>query len=102
MKTAVTNADMEKVLATIVKQIPWALDAKNSSPKIVMDFDYFGRGSTPAIVWEEGPFEWTYTFPYGGIDGEFGFSVADVSGYIPEGLFIEPITSWAVGVYVSD
>ena len=74
---------------------------------VVMQKSAIGAGATPPvltyadgfpeIIWEEGPYEWTYLFPYGGTDAEFGFSVVEVE--IPEGVFVEAQTTYSVGIF---
>ena len=54
------------------------------------------------IVWEDGsPYGWTYNFPQGGVDEEFGFPVKDVSEMIPRGVYVEPMNGYSVGVFPS-
>lgn len=94
-----TKTDMKKVLAALKEQRkPW-IDADSTPPEIVMDFDWLGFGGHPHIVWEEGPYDWTVYFPYGGVDPEFGFKIPDVSDQMPDGWYSEAMTGWAIGVY---
>jgi hypothetical protein len=80
-------------------------EAFGDGPKLVENWNWRGEltdvsnGSTWSIVWEEGPFEWAYLFPHGGVEEEFGFRRQDVSSLIPDGVFAEPITSWSIGVH---
>lgn len=89
----VTKAKAERVLKALIEQHPamkgW------SYPPILMMKGFDGREWT--ILWEEGPYEWPYLFPHGGIEEEFGFRVAEVS--VPAGLLIEPINHYSVGIY---
>lgn len=87
-----------QVLAAVRKQCTGAILESDEGPKLVMDFDRLGNGAHPAIVWEEGPYEWTYLFPYGGIEEEFGTRVPDVSKMLPVGVFCEPDTAWALSI----
>lgn len=90
----VSKSKAEKVLAALLDQCkPWVQEGYE--PKLVQDFD--DREWT--ILWEEGPYEWPYLFPHGGVEEEFGFKVADVSGQIPEGIFAEPVNHYSVGIY---
>lgn len=89
----------QKVLAAIIAQNKGYIAAGGEPPTLVMDFDWTGSGPHPAVVWEGGPYEWTYLFPHGGIEEEFGTRVSDVSARIPAGWHTEPITSWAIGIY---
>jgi len=68
-------------------------------PTVLEDWDWTGGQPVTAIIWEEGPYDWTYLFPYGGIEEEYGSTLKDVSEMIPEGLYVEPVTSWAVAIY---
>lgn len=95
----VSKSDAEKVLAAVKEAFaPW-IDAGFSEPTLNMEWDWMGDGPSPAIYWEEGPFQWTYLFPEGGVDEEFGGSHPDVSSKIPKSVFVEPITQWAIGLY---
>lgn len=99
-----TKAEATKVLSAVRRAFkPW-LDG-NDGPKLIENWDWLGAGADYttrwSIVWEEGPFEWAYLFPFGGIDSEFGFRVKDVSEAIPDGFYSEAITSWAIGLYES-
>lgn len=83
----------ERVLLALERQHKAAIDAGYPRPSLVNGERSF------FISWEEGPYEWAYLFPFGGIEEEFGFRVADVSGQVPKGLLIEPINSYSVGIY---
>ncbi len=94
-----TKAQATKVLNAVKRQHRAYLTDR-CQPKLMRDWDFLGYGSTRwSIVWEEGPYDWAYLFPYGGIEPEFGFRLADVSAAIPEGFYAEAITSWAIGLY---
>ena len=98
-KVLVKKRDAEKVLASIKKVYrAWLEDAsEDMRPKLVKDWDWLGTGPAPyAIVWEGGPYEWTFLI-HGGRDEEFGVKVEAVQ--VPESVFAEPITSWALGLY---
>lgn len=65
-------------------------------PKILEDFD----GQPFVIVWESGsPYQWTYNFPFGGTDEEFGGTIKGVSRMIPKGFFVEAMTSYSVSLF---
>ncbi len=68
-------------------------------PKLIMDWDWHGDGGVPSIVWEEGPYDWPVYFPHGGIEEEFGFHLPDVSGLIPDGVWVEGSTHFAVSIW---
>ena len=83
-------------------------------PVLVQDYQTWSGGHAPyAILWEEGPHEWTYA-----LDGspteeervlvaeagaEFGKPGLKAKGrpavVAPAGVFIEPLNSWSVGIY---
>ena len=95
-----TRADVVPVLRALETQCgAHILAGGGGDLKIREDWDWTGSGPITAITWEEGPYEWSYLFPGGGTDEEFGFPVQDVSDLIPEGLYIEPVTSWSIGIY---
>jgi hypothetical protein len=82
--TKITKAKVEAVRQAIAvangvdPTAPWA-------PKIIHNWDWTVGGVRWAIVWEEGPDAWamdTWNVP------------------VPSGTFLEPVTSWAVGLYV--
>lgn len=88
-----------KVLAAVRKQLAGAILPGDAGPQLLMDWQW--TASTPphpAIVWEEGPYEWAYLFPHGGIEEEFGTRVKDVSSSLPAGVWCEPDTSWAIAI----
>jgi hypothetical protein len=57
--------------------------------------DWGGDGDH-AVVWEEGPYNWTMLLD-GGRDEEFGMQWKAIPA--PKGYFLEPITHYAVGIY---
>lgn len=65
-------------------------------PKAVVRWECFTDRPTTAVVWEEGPFEWAILATTGGIT-EWGYSVSPIA--LPKGVFAEPITTWAIGLY---
>lgn len=96
-----TKAQATKVLNALRRQCAAWIDEGDTGPELKRDWDWTGSGDPArwSIVWEEGPFQWSYLFPFGGRDEEFGFKLADVSDAVPEGFFVEAITSWAVALY---
>lgn len=99
MAVKIKKADADKTLAAVKKAFKSWCDAGTPLPKLVKDYNT-GYGTAPyAILWEEGPFEWTLYFPHGGIEEEFGFKLPDVSGAVPDGVFCEPINHWALAIY---
>lgn len=100
----VTKAKATKVLNAVRAQCGDGVLEGDVGPELKKDWDWLGSGHPApySIVWEEGPFEWAYLFPHGGIEEEFGFRRKDVSGKIPAGVFCEAITSWAVAIVADD
>lgn len=89
-----TQAEADAFCNAVATQ--WAADGR-WWPSVRFDWDWTGEPVT-AIVWEEGPFQWTYLFPYGGRT-EMGGEVPDVSGLLPAGWWAEPVTGWAIAIY---
>lgn len=115
--TGVTREQAEQALEAVKGQ--WSYDvAEGNVPKLVENWDWLESGTTPwAIVWEEGPDEWAMRAQNGGTDEEATalarddsaiteilgeqFTVATPAAVAwPEGVFAEPITPWAVGLYL--
>lgn len=112
-KTKVTKAQATRVLRAVEKRFGAWLDGNENDPKLLMDFEwgYWGY-STPAVVWEGGPYDWTIAFTGGGLTDEeramegeikelFGATVKHKQPEPAkvEGVFLEPITGWALGIY---
>lgn len=116
----VTQEQAEAVLAAVEAKYQgyWGEQAVEDGfvmphPTLVMDFDWIGTGPQPAIVWEEGPYEWAIRHAGGmneetfhNIHPEFEADAAkarematEKAVEIPEGLWVEPITSWALAIY---
>jgi hypothetical protein len=75
-----TKHECEKVLALVKSKFE-----PTSDLQLRMEWDWANPGGWPAITWEEGPYEWAFTF-LGLID------------QIP-GLWIEPYSPWAISIY---
>jgi len=58
------------------------------------------RGPHVEIIWETGPCEWTYSFPNGGIDPEYGRTVpaVEVGGGLRAGWDFDAQTSFSLAV----
>lgn len=86
--------DAEKALNAVKRTFKGWIDGPEYGPKLVKDWDWVGP--TPyAIVWEEGPYDWAMLASGGGRT-EFGSKVEPVK---VDGVFLEPVTGWALGVY---
>lgn len=101
MAKKVTKGNAEKVLAGVKKLFKAYTDGGNDGPVLVKDWDWVGGPPVPwAIIWEGGPYEWSYLVPNGGIDQEFGLKFGPID--VPDGVYIEHETSWAIGIYPTD
>jgi hypothetical protein len=86
-----TTTKPNKAIATKVLEAvraKYKYDNPTYGPQLRMDFDWFGYGGSPAIVWEGGPYEWAT---------ECSFELLDS---LPKGVWLEPATSWALNIYV--
>ena len=54
------------------------------------------------IIWEEGPYAWTYLFPHGGIEEEFGGRRRNVESLLDPAVWVEAQTSYSVRVIRHD
>lgn len=111
MTVAVKKRDADKVLAAIRRQFAGWIEPgqPEQGPKLVKDFDWYG-GAPYAIVWEEGPYEWTFTAGEGGIDEEMTSLAREFDPKavvktkavkFPDTVFVEPVTGWALGIYAA-
>ena len=82
-----TKAQAEKVLRAV--QDKYGV-SDEYGPKLVMDFDWFGYGGKPTIVWEGGPYEWAI---------ECSFSLLNVLADDMPDVWLEPATNWALSIY---
>jgi len=80
----VTKKQAEKAFTQIKNKYKGYWSVENNAPKLVKDWNWSGTTAPYAIIWEEGPFEWA-------IDASFSVKV--------EGVFAEPYTSWALGIF---
>lgn len=100
-RTRVTKADATKVLNQ-VKRV-FHVGKADAQPTL----DRRGDGNWQ-ILWEEGPYEWVYRFPFGGLDEEMtammqgfkpGALAITAEARIPNGVFVEAINHYSVGIY---
>jgi len=91
MMATVTKKQAEKAYAQVTKRFRgyWTegLDSYADAPKLVKDWNWSGTTAPYAIIWESGPYEWAIE----------AFDVVKV-----EGVFAEPYTSWALGIFKAD
>lgn len=93
-RVQVRKRDADKALAAVKHRFKAWYDKPEYGPQLIKDFNW--SGPTPyAIVWEGGPYDWAILATGGGRD-DFGFTVEPVR---VDGVFLEPITGWALGVY---
>jgi hypothetical protein len=103
----VTKAKAERVLAAVKKKYAAYLDGadESSQPFLATEF-YVGRAPY-AVVWEMGPSDWALVATSGDPTEEDWALLAEVglkpSGSkplaIPAGVYAEPLTSYALGLY---
>lgn len=101
MTQKVTKRQAEKVLALVRKQFaPW-VKGTGTGPVLVKNWDWRSGPAPYAIVWEEGAYEWAHLSTGGGRDEEFGFRIDPITEEQQRamGVFLEPYTSWALGIY---
>jgi hypothetical protein len=100
-RVKVTKRQAEQVLARVRSQFKVWLPKGAEGPVLRKDWDW-GYGPVPyAITWEGGPYDWAALSTAGGRDEEFGFKVEPIT-YEQQrelGVFLEPYTSWALGIY---
>lgn len=100
MTKQVTKKQGEAVLGAVKEQFKSWLDAGYDPPVLVMEFTFLGGEAVPTIVWEEGPYDWSMFVPGGGVEEEFGFTIKEVE--LPDGVFAEAMTGWALGIYPTE
>lgn len=82
-KAGVSRADAETIQGRVEKRYGAGDGTGWDGPKLLDDWDWLGDGGAPySLVWEEGPDDWAFE------DWDAGLNV-----------FVEPITSWALGIY---
>jgi hypothetical protein len=94
----VTRRDADVVRERIAAKFGYAADDKYG-PKVIENWHWLSEPCKFAIVWEEGPYDWAQLASMGGISEEFGFDYGN-GIEVPAGLFIEPVTSWAVDLCI--
>ncbi len=63
-------------------------------PRVMVDTWEHGR---TVVVWEEGPYGWTWVFPCGGMLGGSRWEVPEAQ--LPKGVWVEPNDGCVVSVY---
>jgi hypothetical protein len=110
--SAVTKRQAEQVLAAVRRTFAGYCDPERpeAGPTLVMDAD-LGWGPRPTILWEEGPYEWTFRFPGGGVDEELTIMMQEFKpgaiahtkpAQLPVGVRTEATTSYALALYRED
>lgn len=110
MRTTITTAQANAALNAVREQYATAMAAEMyPEPTLVEDYTESGH---PAIVWEEGPYDWPFLI-HGGTSeedhalfaeasAEFGQTMAPPvrpPAKIPTTVFAEPINHIALGLY---
>lgn len=90
----------EKALKAIEQQFASAIQA-GYGPKLIEGWTESGHW---AICWDEGPYEWTYSAPQGGLDEEMSEMMGKTVNIepakdFPELVFAEPINGSVLGLY---
>ncbi len=99
MTKKATKAEATKVLNALKKQCRAWLDAGCEGPTLVKrEFEY-SQGTGWQIIWEGGPYDWVYNFPFGGVEEEFGFRLEDVSDRFDDGVWVEAQNNWSVVIW---
>lgn len=110
MTVAVRKRDADKVLAAVKKKFKAYLDL-GTGPVLLKDWDWTAGGPVPyAIVWEGGPYDWAVTFNSDDVDeelaalgAEFGLTFGPSPiPVLPDAVYTEPVTGWALGIYPSN
>jgi hypothetical protein len=106
----ITQAQAEKVLELVKARFSAWIDNDEYGPKLVKGWTGYDTAADYAILWEEGAYEWTLGLndvteeEYGmaaELAAEFGIeytSKVRTQVTVP-GTYLEPITSWALGIY---
>ena len=108
-RLVITRVKAEQVLEAVKTQCRAYLDDSGEGPQLVEGGSQFGSGRSQwHITWEDGPFEWAYRFPHGGVDEELTNLAGDAGAagvartpevQLPPGLWAEAITSFQVAIY---
>jgi len=80
----VTKKQAEKAFAQIKNKYKGYWGEGLEEPKLVKDWNWSGTNAPYAILWESGPYDWA-------IESSFTVQV--------EGVFAEPYTGWALGIF---
>ncbi len=84
--SGVTQEDLVGIAALLHLNLGWGGGIDIS---LTDEYGWTSSGG-PIVMWEEGPEDWTLTLP------------RSVKHYAKvRGLFLEPVNSWALGVYVA-
>lgn len=82
----ITKRQAEAAFAAVLEQYKVPLTLGAPKPELVRNWDYLDSGPTAwAIRWEDGPDEWAYH--------------TSQKEIFPAGVFVEPVTYWALGLY---
>ena len=96
----VTKRDADRVVNAIRKKFHSYIVAGYHGPQLFENWD----GKRFVIMWEEGPFEWTYQpINHETIDDEMsslaGCTVKVPAVKLPDNVLVEPINHYSVALY---
>ena len=103
MPRHVTQRQAQAVLKRAVKTQFASYGPDFGDLKLDMDWD-----GHVAIIWEEGPYEWTYHFGTNDVDEELTIELQEFQPdtvvrlrpvTTPKGVFVEPYTTYALCIY---
>lgn len=94
----VTLKKAEKYAAAIGKKFG---AEEGYGPEVLVGEQYYGAPFT--VVWEEGPYEWTFLFQelaagYEAQDPEFGFTYKPFAS-LPAGVYAEAYAGYSLNLY---
>jgi hypothetical protein len=85
-----TKREAEKVLEAVFaryKKYGAAISPTYWGPTLKMDWDWAHNDGWPSLIWEEGPYDWAIEIACSDIE-------------LPKGVWLEPVNSWSLSIYV--
>jgi hypothetical protein len=111
VRAQITKAKAEECLTAVKTHFAAAIEAGMDPPVL---YEPGFHTSAWSIAWDGGPYEWAILAFHGGID-EDTYELAANEGVSPErareiarvaacpvpaGVFVEPVSSWCLGLYL--